>query len=180
MDNPKQVRAGQDQESLQDKLARLEAELAIEKSARASAEDSAARQLAQVQSNALQMSAIREVDAGTIEREVIGPDGEPKTTRVAVLEPDGSQRLDEHNRKMWESVPITETVPVYWYKIEIPPSAGLFISVNGQQLYHGETYKFTLDNLRTVKEMVFRAWQHEANVSGSNENAYRPRQSARV
>ena len=59
------------------------------------------------------------------------------------------------------------------YKIDLPPSGGTDIKINMVPYYHGETYTFETDLLRTVKEIVQRAWGHEAQIQGSNENFYR-------
>ena len=59
------------------------------------------------------------------------------------------------------------------YKIDLPPSGGTDIRINMVPYFHGETYTFTTDMLRSIKEIVQRTWQHEANIQGSNENFYR-------
>jgi len=63
---------------------------------------------------------------------------------------------------------------VWWYKIDLPPSGGVALVCSGQWYFHGQVYKFTLDTLRTIKDMVGRCWQHEANIKGNDENFYRP------
>jgi hypothetical protein len=63
--------------------------------------------------------------------------------------------------------------PMWKYKIDLPPSGGTDIRVNMTPYYHGETYTFDTHLLRTIKEMVQRAWGHEASIQGSNENFYR-------
>ena len=166
-------------ETTAEEIARLKAELAMERQARASAEDAATRQLADLQSAALTMASIKEVPAGTIQVPRRKANGDVVTKRVAVLEPDGSQRVDEETgRKMWEDQEVTDEVPAYWYKISLPPSAGEFLSVNGQRVYHDQTYKFTSDSLRTIKEVIYRSWAHEKSISGDNENVYRPKLNA--
>lgn len=62
---------------------------------------------------------------------------------------------------------------LYKYKIDLPPSGGLDIKINGMPYYHGETYTFAIDLLRTIKEIVQRTWGHEQSIQGSNENFYR-------
>ena len=69
---------------------------------------------------------------------------------------------------------------VYRYAIDLPPSGGISIGINGVQYYHGQAYEFTRDVLDTVKEMVFRSWEHERNIKGSDENAYRPQLAQRL
>src|SRR5271154_5918094 len=63
--------------------------------------------------------------------------------------------------------------PIFMYRIDLPPSGGEFIRINGYAYNHGDTYKFNQDLLRTVKEIVFRSWGHESAIKGENENAYR-------
>jgi hypothetical protein len=64
-------------------------------------------------------------------------------------------------------------VPTYFYKINMPPCGGEDCKQNGISLYHGAVYELDLDTLRTVKEWVYRLWDHDRNTSGSNENFYR-------
>jgi hypothetical protein len=59
------------------------------------------------------------------------------------------------------------------YKIDLPPSGGTDIRINGRPYYHGETYTFGTELLRSIKEIVQRSWNHEASIQGSNENFYR-------
>lgn len=62
---------------------------------------------------------------------------------------------------------------VYWYRIDLAPCGGTEIKINGVPYYHGSTYEFRTDLLRSVKEIVARTWAHENNIMGSNENAYK-------
>src|ERR1700675_218429 len=62
---------------------------------------------------------------------------------------------------------------VYWYRIDLAPCGGTEIKINGTPYYHGSTYEFRTDTLRTVKEIVARTWDHENNIMGSNENVYK-------
>jgi len=70
-------------------------------------------------------------------------------------------------------------VPTFLYKITLPPVGGSAIKMNGNEFYHGETYTFDEDQLRTVKEIVHRIRDHEATIHGTDENAYRPKVNAR-
>ena len=62
---------------------------------------------------------------------------------------------------------------LWWYRVDLAPSGGTDIRINGIQYVHGETYEFTTDLLRSVKEIVSRTWGHEANIHGENENVYK-------
>lgn len=66
---------------------------------------------------------------------------------------------------------------LWWYRIDLAPCGGLDIKINGQQYVHGETYKFTTDLLRSVKEIVSRTWAHENSINGANENPYKQAQN---
>jgi hypothetical protein len=72
-----------------------------------------------------------------------------------------SAGLDELDHEWW------------FYKIDLPPSGGIEIKLNGIAYYHGEQYKVDTDTLRTLKDIVFRCWKHEGDIHGSNENFYR-------
>jgi hypothetical protein len=66
---------------------------------------------------------------------------------------------------------------LWWYRIDLAPCGGLDLKINGIQYVHGETYKFTTDVLRCVKEIVARTWQHENQINGANENPYKQAQN---
>lgn len=61
----------------------------------------------------------------------------------------------------------------YHYRIDLPASGGVEIKINGLPFFHGEQYKVTDKTLATLKDIVARAWGHEAQINGSNENVYR-------
>jgi carboxylesterase type B len=62
---------------------------------------------------------------------------------------------------------------LYWYRIDLAPCGGTEVKINGVPYYHGSTYEFETDLLRSIKEIVARTWDHENNIMGANENAYK-------
>lgn len=68
-------------------------------------------------------------------------------------------------------------VPTYFYAIDLPPGAGISLSTNGLEYYHGQAYEVDLYTLADLKSRVARCWDHEKSISGSNENAYRRTQN---
>ena len=68
-------------------------------------------------------------------------------------------------------------VPTFFYKIDLPPCGGTDLKINGTPFYHGTTLELDLDTLRTVKDVVYRCWKHDADIHGSDENAYRPKKA---
>jgi hypothetical protein len=120
-------------DALRQRIAELEAELVISKSAEAKAQEALAEAAAAAQNALLFNTAVEEVWIGKRD------DGED----------------------MWK------------YKIDLSPSGGVDVRINGVPYYHGEVYTFDTPTLRTVKEIVQRTWDHERNIHGNNENMYR-------
>lgn len=127
-------------QTLEQRIAELEAQLEASKSAEQKALEKVARTKAAAQSQALFGPANTEVQTGEDE--------------------DGN--------------------PLYAYRVDLPASGGEFIRINGQALYHGSTYTFDTDMLRTIKEIVSRSWAHEKTIQGDNENAYRKPKEIRL
>ena len=62
---------------------------------------------------------------------------------------------------------------LWWYRIDLAPCGGTEVRINGVPYYHGSTYEFETDLLRSIKEIVARTWDHENNIMGANENVYK-------
>lgn len=62
---------------------------------------------------------------------------------------------------------------LWWYRIDLAPCGGTEVKINGTPYYHGSTYEFDTDLLRSIKEIVARTWDHENNIMGANENVYK-------
>ncbi len=147
----------------------LKSKLAISDAARGDAEQ---RALDAAQSQgALLQPGIEEVPTGKVVKV-----SRCKSYKVVGHRDDGRDIL----RPVMEMVDI----PTYFYKVDMPPCGGTDFKINEVPYYHGTVYEFDVDTLRSVKEIIYRLWDHDRNTHGSNENAYRrkttPRLSARV
>lgn len=71
-------------------------------------------------------------------------------------------------------------LPTFFYRIEMPPVGGMDLKIQEISFYHGTVYEFDIDTLRTVMDMVYRLWDHDRNIHGSDENAYRTPQERRL
>ena len=140
----------QELEDLQAEVARLQAALLEEQGARSAAEE-AARAVA---------AASPFVDH-TVEEQPTG-----KTVPVEVCLNPGARKESEHRFH-------TVEMPTYFYTIQLPAAAGLSLSTNGVEYYHGQTYEFDPIMLAEMKSRVARCWDHEKSIHGDNENAYR-------
>lgn len=72
-----------------------------------------------------------------------------------------------------------EDVQTYWYTINLPPSGGEDIKINGTPFHHGQRYRVRQTTLSSIKEAVFRAWRQEDIINGAQENPYRSQTQAR-
>jgi hypothetical protein len=89
--------------------------------------------------------------------------------------------LDDDGKEITDKVPVMDKVPVYRFRIDLPASGGLGLIRNGFTYYHDESYEFTAEELRDVKDQVARAWQHERSINGTeNENAFRRPQNRQL
>jgi len=73
-----------------------------------------------------------------------------------------------------------EGTPLYYYRIDMAPCGGTDIRLSGETFFHGEVYKVTVHQLRTLREIVNRTWGHEQQINGTNENFYRKPQNRQL
>ena len=143
----------------------LKAKLAVAETARSAAEQDA---LATAQAQGMLMQRqIEEVPTG-------------KTVKVQRLKEYKVVGHKDSGDEILKPVFHAVSIPTYFYKIDMPPCGGVDMKINGASYYHGAVYEFDLDTLRTVKEMMFRLWKHDADIHGSDENAYRKPQRTRL
>ena len=136
------------EDELRAEVERLQAALATSETARTSAEEMA---LAVAQASPF---------GGSAEEEATG-----KTVQITVcLNP--AER--DVKKLKWKEV----KVPTYFYNIQLPAGAGLCLSTNGVEYYHGQTYELDPNTLAELKSRVALCWAHEKSIHGENENAY--------
>ena len=148
-----------DSAALRAEIERLTAALSEEKGKVAAAEASA-RAAAEAQSHVIMQREITEVPTG-------------KTVEVARCKKYSVEGYRDDGREIRKPVFEKVTLPTFFYKIDLPASGGQGINLNGEWFYHGEVYTIDLDLLRTLKDAVHRAWAHEAQIKGNNENIFR-------
>jgi hypothetical protein len=160
-------------EALLAQVAELKKELGLKDEALTAAQ-AAALAAAEAQAS-FQQSAIQEVPSGRkmkVQKLDIGNEDWPTGYKTVGYKEDGRAILKPQFRM--------EAVTTYYYKLDIPPMAGWDMKINGIPLVHGATYEFDLPTLQYVKEMVARAWNHEAVINGKNENVFRKPTEKRI
>lgn len=161
-------------ESPADKIARLEKENAALSAKLGEATETIAQKEAQVAAQVQYGTSVTEIACGTRRVKKRDSDGDVVTRRVRKLDGEGQPEDDEDGKPMFVKEAMYDEVPIFRYKIDIPPSGGLALVINSVHYYDGEVYEFTIEELRTIKDMVARSWSHEASIQGQqNENAYR-------
>lgn len=155
-------------EKLLAEVADLRARLEASEAARSEAERTA---LAAAESQgALMQRDIQEIPTG-------------KTVTVKRLKHHKVVGHKDDGREILKPVFHDVALPTFYYKIDMPPCGGTDLKINGTPFYHGAVYELDIDSLRTVKDIVFRTWKHDAEIHGSDENFYRkpnrPQLSAR-
>lgn len=147
-----------DYQKLVNEIGDLKAQLAGEQVKRSEAENSALK-MAESQGMLMQRE-ITEVPTGRTKK--VRRCNEYKTVGY---KDDGR----EIPKPVWHSI----DMPTYFYKIDLPPVGGEAVSINGRKFYHGAVYEFDEDELRSIKDIVFKCWKHDSDIHGSDENFYR-------
>ena len=69
----------------------------------------------------------------------------------------------------------------YRIKINLPPSGGSDIKINGTSFYHGQEYDLREETVRCIQEIEYRCWEQEDLTRGrKNENFYRREQAPQI
>lgn len=152
--------------SLREQVADLESRLAEAERLRGEAER-AALAAAENQGGILLQSPTQEVATG-------------KRVRVQRVDKYEVSHYVDGGRPVMKPKMKTVELPTYFYKIDLPPVGGMSFSINDTPCYHGTIVELDIDTLRSVKEIIYRQWDHERNISGSNENFYRQSQNKRL
>lgn len=137
-------------EELTAEIERLKTELTDSNKQKSSAEE-----MAQM------MAAMNPLIGSTAEEQATG-----RTVKVNVCS--NPWERDEKKQKF-----CSVEFPTYYYNIQLPAGAGLCLTTNGQEYYHGQTYEFTSQELPEIKDRVAKTWWHEKSIHGENENAYK-------
>lgn len=139
-------------------IADLRSRLQVAESKRTD-EEKAALQTAQAQGMLMQRQ-IEEVPTG-------------RTIKVKRLKEYKVVGHKEDGREILKPEFKTVDIETYFYKIDMPNCGGTDLKLGGVPYYHGAVYELDIDTLRTVKDMIYRLWKHDAEIHGSDENFYR-------
>jgi len=102
-------------------------------------------------------------------RFMVNYSGEQATGKTVTLNVCLNPDCRDKTKLKWKEV----EYPTYFYAIQLPAGAGISLTTNGVEYYHGETYEFDSITLAEMKSRVARCWDHEKSIHGDNENAYR-------
>ena len=129
-------------------------------------------QLLQIRTDPQVAHAVAQAQGGVMQRQIEEvPTG--RTIRVQKCVGYKMSGYRDDGREIVKPVMKWCSLPTYYYKVDMPPCGGNDLKINGTPYYHGAVYEFDSDTLRTVKEMIFRLWKHDADIHGSDENFYR-------
>ncbi len=129
-----------------------------------------------VKQSATEIKALRDMEQGSM----FGSAATEKPTGKTVM----VKALKRYKVVGWENGrevlrPEFHQVPVetWLIRIDMPPCGDVALKINDVPFYHGAIYEVDTNTLRTLKDIVWRTWQHDKEIHGDkNENAYRRRQ----
>jgi hypothetical protein len=73
-----------------------------------------------------------------------------------------------------------QTLEFFRYLVDLPPIGGDGVRMGPHFFQHGDTVEIDLNTLRSLKEIVARAWFHEGQVKGNDENKFRQKQNLTI
>lgn len=144
-------------------------------------------------------SATTPATDGTLSERLAAAQADDLQARIAQLEAENALLKGEFKRaqeaaqntaimlSQFQEVHVGQTEPdkegrvqdLWKYTIDLALNGGPGIKINGIWYYHGQTYTLTTDQLRTIKDMVFRTHVHEMNVFGHTKDNFYRQQSNR-
>ena len=143
----------------------LRAALAAEKAK--SAEQAAALKSAAVEYKKLEAQTDA-AEQGWINAAMLNTNSQPMLVEEREVE------VETYNKRTKKTEVSTKMVNYYKYRVDLAPNGGDGITINDMKYYHGREYTVSEDTLRTLRDISFRTWKHEASISGkSDENFYR-------
>lgn len=121
------------------------------------------------------MLAAAELEKAELQRKIETGGFAPMLGRNVMEEDIGERetsiRVFDHKTRAYKNE--TRMVRFFRHLIDLAPSGGTEIKINGVALFHGNVYELDIDTLRTVKEIEHRSWQHEEQIQGSQESKFR-------